>query len=256
MPAARHRKAGTGGGASGAPRRTAWVLAGVLSLAGAACATRGDVDALMVEHQRVLERQDDLQAQRDGAIRTLARMEQLLTQIRADFKADLGAVRTQMNAVESALRGTESRIEQLRRYTPAPQPVPADTTEADLGDVDPIALYNSAITDYQQGRLDLAREGFSEYLRRFPDGLSASDAQYWIGTTWYDQERWDSAIAELREVPSRWPDSSKAPLALRKIGDAYRAQGDDERARAAYQQLIQQYPNSAEADAARRLLGS
>lgn len=237
-------------------RPTAWFAVAALALAGTACATRGDIDALMVEHQRVLERQDDLQAQLDAAQQTLARMEQLLTQIRADFKADLGAVRTQMNAVESALRGTESRIEQLRRYTPAPVPAPSDTTEAAVGDVDPIALYNAAITDYQQGRLDLAREGFAEYLRRFPDGLSASDAQYWLGTTWYDQERWDSAIAELREVPSRWPDSSKAPLALRKIGDAYRAQGDDERARAAYQQLIQQYPNSAEADAARRQLGS
>ena len=129
-----------------------------------------------------------------------------------------------MNAVESALRGTESRIEQLRRYAPPPAPVPAPSdTTADVGQVDPIALYNAAITDYQQGRLELARQGFAEYLRRFPDGLSASDAQYWIGMTWYDESRWDSAIAELREVPSRWPDSSKAPLALRKIGDAYRA---------------------------------
>jgi tol-pal system protein YbgF len=229
-------------------------LAGLV-LAGIACATRGDVDALMVEHQRVLERQDDLQAQLDAAQQTLARMEQLLTQIRADFKADLGAVRSQMSAVESALRGTESRIDQLRRYTPSPQPAPSDSAAA-MGDVDPIELYNAAITDYQQGRLDLAREGFSEYLRRFPDGLSTADAQYWLGITWYDQSRWDSAISELMKVPTRWPDSSKAPLALRKIGDAYRAQGDDARARSAYQELIEQYPNSAEADAARRQLGS
>jgi tol-pal system protein YbgF len=227
-----------------------------LALTGAACATRGDVDELMVEHQRVMQRQDDLEAQLGAAQQTLARLEQLLTQIRADFKADLGAVRTQMNAVESALRGTETRIEQLRRYAPESRPAPADTTAAAVGDVDPIALYNAAITDYQQGRLDLARQGFAEYLRRFPDGLSASDAQYWVGITWYDESRWDSAIAELRVVPTRWPDSSKAPLALRKIGDAYRAQGDMERARAAYQQLVQQYPNSAEADAARRQLGS
>ena len=230
-------------------------LAAVAALALGACATRGDIDSLMVEHQRVLERQDDLQAQLDAAQQSLSRLEQLLTQIRADFQADLGAVVSQMNAVESALRGTESRIEQLRRYTPAPVPVPADTSQAAAGDVDPIALYNAAITDYQQGRLDLARQGFTEYLRRFPDGLSASDARYWLGITWYDQGRWDSAIAELREVPTRWPESSKAPLALRKIGDAYRAQGDEERARAAYQQVVQQYPNSAEADAARRQLG-
>lgn len=235
--------------------RAALAVVAVLPPMGIACATRGDVDALMVEHQRVLERQDDLQAQLDAAQQTLARMEQLLTQIRADFKADLGAVRSQMSAVESALRGTESRIDQLRRYTPSSQPAPSDSAAA-MGDVDPIELYNAAITDYQQGRLDLAREGFSEYLRRFPDGLSTADAQYWLGITWYDQSRWDSAISELMKVPTRWPDSSKAPLALRKIGDAYRAQGDDARARAAYQELIEQYPNSAEADAARRQLGS
>ncbi|HJR52724.1 MAG TPA: tol-pal system protein YbgF [Gemmatimonadota bacterium] len=243
--------------ANGNRARRGTALAAVAALALGACATRGDIDVLMVEHQRVLERQDDLQAQLDAAQQSLARLEQLLTQIRADFAADLGAVRSQMNAVESALRGTESRIEQLRRYTPTPvpMPVPGDTSQAAAGDVDPIDLYNAAITDYQQGRLDLARQGFTEYLRRFPDGVSASDARYWLGITWYDQERWDSAIAELREVPTRWPESSKAPLALRKIGDAYRAQGDEERARAAYQQLVQRYPNSAEADAARRQLG-
>lgn len=240
---------------AGASRRAVRAAAVAVALAGTACATRGDIDALMVEHQRVMQRQDDLQAQLDASQQTLARLEQLLTQIRADFKADLGAVRTQMNAVESALRGTETRIEQLRRYTPPPAPVPSDSAAA-VGAVDPIALYNAAITDYQQGRLDLAREGFSEYLRRFPDGLSAGDAQYWLGITWYDQSRWDSAVTELRKVPARWPDSSKAPLALRKIGDAYRAQGDAGRARAAYEELVQKYPNSAEADAARRQLGT
>jgi tol-pal system protein YbgF len=239
----------------GATRRVARATAAAMVLAGTACATRGDIDALMVEHQRVMQRQDDLQAELDAAQQTLARLEQLLTQMRADFKADLGAVRAQMNAVESALRGTETRIEQLRRYTPSPAPVPSDSVAASEA-VDPIELYNAAITDYQQGRLDLARDGFTEYLRRFPAGLSAGDAQYWLGITWYDQNRWDSAITELNKVPARFPDSAKAPLALRKIGDAYRALGDSARARAAYQELVDRYPNSAEAEAARRQLGS
>ena len=43
-------------GGSGAARAAALAVA-VLAIAGA-CATRGDVDALMVEHQRVLERQN------------------------------------------------------------------------------------------------------------------------------------------------------------------------------------------------------
>ncbi len=215
---------------------------------GSGCATRGDMENLMVEHQEIRQRQDNLQARMDQLARNL---EQLLQGIRADFQADLGQVIQQMNSVESALRGTETRIEQLRRYTPTPQPVPAAGDTAVMS-VDPIGLYNGAITDYQQGRLDLARQGFNEYLRVFPDGPSASDAQYWLGIIAYDQGDYGQAVDLLRRVPSRYPESSKAPLALRKIGDAYRAMGDSGSAGDAYQELIDRYPNSSEAEAARR----
>ncbi len=225
----------------------------VLGLTG--CATRGDVDDLMFEHQRIEQRQDDVQAQMDQLAESVTR---LLQAIRADFKADLGALRQEMNAVEAALRGAESQMDELKRYQPRAEPqvmTPADTTDPARG-VDEIGLYNEAVTDYQQGRLNLAREGFIEYLRLFPAGLSASDAQYWVGIIAYDQRRFDEAVTELRKVPDRYPESSKAAPALRKIGDAYRAQGDTERGRAAYRELVERYPNSSEAEAARRELGS
>lgn len=218
------------------------------------CATRGDVDDLMFEHQRIEQRQDDVQAQMDQLAESVTR---LLQAIRADFKADLGALRQEMNAVEAALRGAETQMDELKRYQPRAEPqvmTPADTT-ASRG-IDEIGLYNEAVTDYQQGRLNLAREGFIEYLRLFPAGLSASDAQYWVGIIAYDQRRYDEAVTELRKVPDRYPESSKAAPALRKIGDAYRAQGDTERGRAAYRELVERYPNSSEAEAARRELGS
>lgn len=226
----------------------------VAVLTASACATRGDIDDLMLEHQRIRERQDDLEARLGELARNLT---DLMQGVRADFKADLGALREQMSGVEAALRGTETRIEQLRRYQPRPTPVPVapgDTT-APLT-VDEVGLYNGAITDYQQGRLDLAREGFAEYLRLFPQGLNASDAQYWLGIIDYDQGRYEEAIEQLRRVERHFPDSAKAPLALRKIGDAYRALGDPERGEAVYRDLIDRYPNSSEAEAARRELGS
>lgn len=222
------------------------------------CATRGDMETLMAEHEQVRQRQDDLRARMDQLARNL---EQLMQGVRADFQADLGQVIRQMNSVESALRGTESRIEQLRRYTPTPQPILPSQGDTLGGDttamvVDPIGLYNGAITDYQQGRLDLARQGFDEYLRAFPAGPSAPDAQYWLGIIAYDQGEYGQAIDLLRRVPSRYPESSKAPLALRKIGDAYRAMGDTSSAREAYRELIDRYPNSSEAEAARREIGT
>lgn len=230
--------------------RTARAIALVALVVAAGCATRGDVDYLAEQNQRIEQRQADLEQRVSSLERTMANMQELLTQIRADFKADLGAVLQGLSALESAVRGTETRIEQLRRYTPPPPPAPADTAAggngddaaADAGVVDPIALYNAAITDYRQGRLDLARTGLEEYLRRFPDGLSAPDAQYWLGIVEYDEGDYRGAIRSLGTIPRRWPDSSKAPLALRKIGDAYR-------------ELIDRYPDSSEAEAARREMG-
>lgn len=207
----------------------------------------------MAEHQQIRQRQEQLQSRMDQLARNL---EQLLQGIRADFQADLGQVIQQMNSVESALRGTENRIEQLRRYTPTPQPVLPSEGDTTAVPVDPISLYNGAITDYQQGRLELARQGFAEYLRVFRDGPSAPDAQYWLGIIAYDQGQYGQAIDLLGRVPSRYPESSKAPLALRKIGDAYRAMGDPGSARDAYRQLIDRYPNSSEAEAARREIGN
>lgn len=214
------------------------------------------MEELTLEQQRIEERQDLLESRLITIEETMHRVEELMTGIRADFKADLSAVRQEVASLTSAMRGTETRIEELGRRPPSVvvAPAPGDTTEGAVSAVDRVALYNGALADYQQGRLELAREGFAEYVRRFPDGPSAPDAQYWLGIVSYDEGSYEAAIDELRSVPSRYPESSKAPLALRKIGDAYRALGEAERARAAYRALIDRYPNSSEAEAARREL--
>lgn len=223
----------------------------------AACATHGDVENLMAEHRALRERQDAQQEQLDAIQQTLDRLSGVVQAMRADLSADLRALRTDMGAVQNAVRGAESRLEQMRTYTPPVEAAPDDSTGASaVSPTDQLVLYRDALGDYQQGRLELARQGFEEYLLNFPRGASAADAQYWLGMVSFDQERYDAAITALRVVPRQFPDSPKAPLALRKIGDAHRAAGDSARAQAAYRELVQRYPNSAEADAARRELSS
>lgn len=229
------------------------LLGGAATMA-AACATRGDIDFLSEEHRRIVDRQEALESRVASLEETMRRLQDLLTGIRADFKADLSAVRREVASLTAAVRGTETRIEELGRRPEPVRPTPADTNGQAVTGSDMVALYNGALTDYQQGRLELAREGFAEYVERFPQGPSAPDAQYWLGIVEYDQGRYDAAIDELRVIPARYPDTSKAPLALRKIGDAYRALGDTARARTAYRALIDRYPNSSEAEAARREL--
>ncbi len=226
--------------------------AGVLLLALTACATRGDIDFLSEEHQRIAAEQQELDDRVTAMEQTLARIHDLMQGMRADFRADLGSMRAQLSALESALRGTESRIEQLRQSVPRPSPAEDDTTASGAGAVDELTLYNAAVADYSQQRYDLAQRGFAEYLRLFPDGPSAPDAQFWIGQIAFDRRQFDVAVAELTKVVTRHPESSKAPLALRKIGDAYMALGEEDRARAAWRDLIRRYPNSQEAQSVRQ----
>lgn len=231
------------------------LLAAAVLLASACFATRGDVDYLSEEHQRIAQQQSELAERITALEATMSRIQDLLQGMRADFRADLGAMRAQVSALESALRGTQSQIEQIRSYRPQAPSVPADTTAGGSAAVDELSLYNSAVADYSQQRFDLAQRGFQEYLRLFPDGPSAADAQFWVGQIAFDQRRFDVAVAEFRKVVAGHPQSSKAPLALRKIGDAHRAMGQEESAREAYRQLIQRYPNSQEAQSVRQELG-
>jgi tol-pal system protein YbgF len=228
------------------------LILGIAVLVDAGCATRGDIDYLSEEHQRDAQRQTDLEQRITALEQTMARIQDLLQGMRADFRADLNQMSAQVAALESALRGTESRIEQLRQFVPRPAPVTPDTTDVDTSEVDELTLYNSAVADYSQQRLDLAQRGFQEYLRLFPNGPSAGDAQFWLGQIAFDQGRFDVAVVEFDKVASGHPQSSKAPLALRKIGDAYRAMGQEDRARDAYRELIERYPNSQEAQSARQ----
>ncbi|MFN2384605.1 MAG: tetratricopeptide repeat protein [Gemmatimonadota bacterium] len=228
-----------------------------LGILAPACATHGDVEDLMAEHRALRERQDAQQQQLDAIQQTLDRLAGVVQAMRADLSADLRALRTDMGAVQNAVRGAETRLEQMRSYTPPVESTPDDSTGASaVSPTDQLTLYRDALGDYQQGRLELARQGLEEYLVNFPRGASAADAQYWLGMVSFDQERYDAAITALRVVPRAFPESPKAPLALRKIGDAHRAAGDGLRAQAAYRELVQRYPDSAEADAARRELSS
>lgn len=227
-----------------------------LTVVSGACATGGDVERLTAQHDELDQRMDRIQEQLVVIERSIESFNQLMRDVRADLNADFANVKAEIAALESALRGTETQIERMGRTPPAVAVIPGeDSEDGEAAGVDQVTLYNTAITDYQQGRLGLAQQGFQEYLRLFPRGLSAPDAQYWLGMTYYDQEEYEQAITELRQVPSNYPESSKAPLALRKIGDAYRATADVERGQAMYRELIDRYPNSPEAEAARRELG-
>jgi tol-pal system protein YbgF len=220
-----------------------------------------------------------------GLQQSIDQLTAAIRQLRADLNSRLDEVNNRMGIVESLMRDNEqmfqrfqTRLQQAQERqrqldsdtlgtAPPPgadsvgRPVPADTTGRGAaapprrGEIpSEIDVYNAALNDYQAGRLDLALNGFREYLRLYPDGTSPDNAQFWIGKIYLDQEQYEAAARELERLMGSYPETDKAAQATFYLGNAYRALGNEERARAYYRQVIERYPASQESQLARREL--
>jgi tol-pal system protein YbgF len=134
--------------------------------------------------------------------------------------------------------------------SPTPAPVPAKPVEA----IDYTKLYDTAYEDYVRQNYSLARNGFEEYLQRFPDTDLADNAQYWIGECYYAEGRYEEAAEAFTKVVTRYPTGNKVPRAMLKAGYALQQLGREDQARSMFQQVIDAYPLSSEADQAKSKL--
>lgn len=130
---------------------------------------------------------------------------------------------------------------------PEPRPEEADTEEMKK-------LYDAAYQDLVRGQGDLAREGFQEFLRKYPQSSLADNAQYWIGESYYSQKDYARAAAEFLEVPAKYPNSDKIAAAALKRAYAMLGLNRQAEGKALLEQLIRQFPRTPEADLARAKL--
>ncbi|GAB4343158.1 MAG: tol-pal system protein YbgF [Candidatus Abyssubacteria bacterium] len=134
--------------------------------------------------------------------------------------------------------------------TSTPPPVPSTPVEP----IDYTKLYDTAYEDYVRQNYSLARNGFEEYLQRFPDTDLADNAQYWIGECYYAEGRYEEAAEAFNKVVTRYPSGNKVPRAMLKAGYSLQQLGRDDQARLMFQQVIDAYPLSSEADQAKSKL--
>ena len=117
--------------------------------------------------------------------------------------------------------------------------------------VSPDTIYNQAYTDLVQGHLDLAIEGFSAFIRNFPDSDKADDAQYNIGEAYYNQSLMPQAVAAFTRVLNDYPNGDKVTSAIFKRGKAEMAMGEKDNAIEDYKTVLRKYPESPEANLAK-----
>ncbi|MDT8318156.1 MAG: tol-pal system protein YbgF [bacterium] len=114
-------------------------------------------------------------------------------------------------------------------------------------------LYKSALDLILSGKTEKSRNLFKQYLRDYPKGALANNAQFWIGESYYNEKEYEKAIVEYDDVLKKYPAGGKVPAALLKQGMAFRKMKDYKTGNAILNKLIKEYPASEEAQTAKKL---
>jgi len=184
-------------------------------------------------------------------------------QTQAAVSSRVESVAGQFSAVNSSLDLVLERIAKLSQQvaeTKAKVEVldtpPASSAAPRTGPPSAEELYNTAFGDFNKGSYDLARQGFEEYLKNYPDTELSDNAQYWIGESYYVQRKFSDAIQGFDKVLTSYPKGDKAPAAALKKGYSLLETKNSDAGVRELRQLIQKYPNSDSAPLAKDRLNA
>lgn len=142
------------------------------------------------------------------------------------------------------LLATRSGLPTLGEYRP-PEPA-AQAGMAELPE-EGRSIFQAAQLDRSRGNVEMARDGFREFLERFGASELGDDARYWLGDLAYGERQWQDASDQFERLLSDHPESSWAPAALYKRAFSLQELGQDELAHLLLQELKARYPDSNEA---------
>jgi len=171
----------------------------------------------------------------------------------SSLNSGLDLVMERISKLSQQLAETKTKVEALDTPPPASNNSAAPTR---TGPPSPDDLYNAAYSDYMKGSYDLAKQGFEEYLKHYPDTELSDNAQYWIGECNYVQRKFPDAIQAFDKVVQNYPKGDKAPAAaLKKAYSLLEIKNNDAGVRE-LRWVIQKYPGSDSAQLAKDRLNS
>ncbi|PID80082.1 hypothetical protein CSA17_04795 [bacterium DOLJORAL78_65_58] len=141
------------------------------------------------------------------------------------------------------LLATRTGTPTLGEYKPPTRDAAASGAPVEEGQ----AIFDMAVLDHSQGNTDLARQGFEEFLRKYPDSEVADDAIYWLGDLAYANGEQEKALEYFGDLLQRYPVAEFAPAALYKSRSALLALGRKKEAWDMGGRLLKQFPDSPEA---------
>jgi tol-pal system protein YbgF len=259
------------------------LAAAALAAAPPAWAANKDIERLALQVAALQGQVADLQRASEETRAELRRLTELVAQQNELLKKS-GADRRQLDeSMNASFKDLGDRvaeiaeaIEGLRAQFPAPlgvpaaagdpaapagaapgtpgAPAPAAPAAPSAPPPAPRELYSQAYADYARGNYDLAIQGFTEYIRNYPDTDFTDNAQYWIGECLYSKKMYEEAIESWNALFKDYASSDKVPDGRVKKGMALERLGRKSQALVEYRYVVDRFPNSQAARIARERL--
>jgi tol-pal system protein YbgF len=243
-----------------------------VALALAGClASKSDVALL----QNDLRSMRDASAQADAAQR--AHIDQVLAQItrtndsvrmlsarlaklQGDVQNDHYEMGRQILQIQELSGQSQRRLQELRASLeeraaqPAAPVVPGDTSKPAPAGPGPAQLFQNSLEQLRRGSSTVARSGFEELVRTYPNSEDVPEAMVYIGETYARERNQVAADSVYALVIKQYPTSPKAATALYKRALSMKAAGQTAAAKVAFERIVRDFPRSDEAALAREQL--
>ena len=203
--------------------------------------------------------QDNLRKQQNDVVAPVVGLTTRMNGLSDDMRTVSQAVTdlaSQISKIQSQLTDLSNAVKVIQ--TPAPPPPGATGTQGPggipggpggqtAGAVPPMSsqdLYQQALGDKNGGKLDLALQEFTDYLKYYGNTDLAPNAQFYIAYIHYSQGNYDQAANEFDMVLEKYPDNSKTRDAMMYKGMALVRGGHKTQGADVFRDIIDHYPRT------------
>lgn len=202
----------------------------------------------------------------------MAEQQKMLTGPVVNMGAKIDQVATDFQSLRESIADLSERMNKMQtqivdlnntvKVLSAP-PAPPPTSGLSGSAVPPVGmsakgLYDNASKDLSGGNLDLALQGFQEYLRYYGTTDLAPNAQYNIGQIHYNRNEFTPALSAFDAVLEKFPENNKTADATYMKGMAMLKAGQRNEAAKEFLNVINNFPTAevaAKAKTQRKALG-
>lgn len=223
--------------------------------------SKADTKALLKLSEEIDKLRQDLAALR-GQLEVVSNDIANTQRRQKDFYTDLDQ---RISALDQKYATVESRQQALesKQSTAESKPAaPGKSADSSTESTSPVAderlseqkTYDLALGHFKSQNYRAAAQGFTDFLKRFPDSSNLAQAYFWLGSSHYALQDCVSAMPAFQTVVTRFTNSSRAPDAMLSLAECQTDMKDKAAARQTLNNLIKRFPASTAAKSGKERL--